>query len=197
MLLHANYPTVPENDDDDRDDRDPLGSTPTAVAPPADVVHVECHYCGYEPHASSTPAAAAPPRVPARCPKCGGSAWDSHVAPGRLLIRGASQTVVRFVLHYPAQRAYVLGNFGDSRLVEMTRTDRADWQAVVLLPAGDYRYRFYVEDHGLLHYVGADGTPMQQGFDQRFVLPETPDGRRRRRAAESGRPTPRRMRESA
>jgi hypothetical protein len=37
----------------------------------------ECHYCGYEPEDFFAP--------PARCPKCGGSAWQAVFKAGGLL----------------------------------------------------------------------------------------------------------------
>jgi hypothetical protein len=143
----------------------------SSLASPIQLCQVECHYCSFEP--------ADHEHLPARCPKCGGSAWERYVLRGGMLLIGgdSDSAEVEFKLHCPAVCAYLFGDLRPNapRMIEMTHTAPDDWSTTLSLPPGRYSYQFYVHDGRLVFCVTPAQYASMPGMGHSFVAPQRRD----------------------
>ena len=154
----------------------------------ARVWSTECHYCGF----AWTPGEA----PPARCPKCGGSAWELSPIPGKLLRHAqrtpghdstadpiaretptddANRAAVLFRVRCEGAQVYLLlsADGAGAKVIPLRQSQQNEWHARLRLAPGAYRYRFYVDDGVHLVYLptsqitGKDST----GLDGWLLVP--------------------------
>jgi hypothetical protein len=167
---------------------DGCSATPLRTQAAQPVWSFECHYCAYGPEPDQA--------LPARCPKCGGSAWELTPVPGSLLMcadraaRGwgglnggekqnagadAVLATVLFRLRVAAAQVYLLlgGDSGALKMIPLHETEREEWETRLHLPPGVYRYRFYVDDGVRLVYVAPSEMTGRHtaGLDGRLLVP--------------------------
>ena len=152
---------------------------------------LECHYCGFERAVGEA--------SPARCPKCGGSAWELVAAPGSLLTPEAGYDAARttdrvstagapaetgdvgetpevtFRMRCDALQVYLMFGAapGSRKIIPLEQREQSEWGTCVSLPPGRYRYRFLIDDGARLNSPPAPNAARSgsTGLDGWLLVP--------------------------